>query len=670
MRSTGSNQGIFDSSPMQQPQDDVENALQETPLSKRMPDEGYSGNISNGNAYVTSKDTPFDVTEIEKEMQGLSLQNQIAAENTVLGMSNNATTIWNYYQKLLKTTDTSNKFYRDLPEEDEFLREKFHEIDEAINDSVDDPNFAAYKLARQQNPQYIKNHLFKIGFLRAERYDSDKTAKRILRYLGEKLELFGKDKLTRVIYWTDLGDDVVAYIRRGALQYLPEPDLHGRRVLVSQWLVGDSSDEEIFIARKAYFYFWTTMPETDTEKGKLLGIVAIMWKVHKTEMADPKVMESIRHVWQCSPTKVSCYHICQRWPPTNLVGLKTFAKRFLSWFRNSGDLMLLRSHHGKQKRCTKVLVEEYGCPHDSLNRLTEDPINYKVNIEQWITDRQKIDTDIEILVESIKSLGNSNMTLKQLSVIGPGPMQEKVNSMNSSSNMMNMQSINQRILNEITSEPRMNILESDLSMTPSDLFVSRISRLSSGSFAWMNDDSPADQSLDFILDEVMKVSTKNSGNGTGQSDGNGTGQFKFPSELVTETSGPLEILSEDKENGQDGNRIDNIIMDRIHETAIPERDIKLGRGKPLQRHPGNIWFRNQIRQIFPEYDRSEKARQTQMSLEMVHFVRSENRRFLMAQSKEKGYWREISVAEAREKVAVNFRTERKRVRKIQFPGFH
>merc|ERR1712176_468373 len=104
----------------------------------------------------------------------------------------------------------------------------------------------------------------------------------------------------------------------------------------------------------------------------------------------------------------------------------------------------------------------------------------------------------------------------------------------------------------------------------------------------------------------------------------------------------------------------------IYETAIADRDVKLGRGKPLQRHPGNIWFRDQIRTMFPEYDRAEKSRQTQMSLNMVHFVRNENRRFLAAAPKLKGYWREISVAEAREKVAVNFRTERKRRNKNHF----
>ena len=250
------NQGIVDLSKML-PESSPDENRQINPSSDWMPDKDYIGNISDGKSYVTgkAKDKPFDVAEVEREMEKLSVQDRILAENTVLGISHGAITIWEHYQKLLSSSGKYHKKYRDLPEDDKMLEEKFREVDEEIakiltqnEDSVDNTDIDAYKLARRQNPKYIDNYLFKIDFLRAEHYESDKAARRIIRYLGEKRELFGDEKLTRVIYFKDLGDDVVAYYRCGALQILPETDLHGRRVIFMQGVFNGTSDEEILVA--------------------------------------------------------------------------------------------------------------------------------------------------------------------------------------------------------------------------------------------------------------------------------------------------------------------------------------------------------------------------------------------------------------------------------------
>ena len=328
---------------------------------------------------------------------------------------------------------------------------------------------------------------------------------------------------------------------------------------------------------------------------------------------------------------------------------------------------MLRSHHGNEEKCTNVLVHEYGLPNNPLSQLTqrnEDGSNRIAFVEQWIAERQNIDSQMELLVQSIKSVGSSTMSAKDFSAITTESMIEQANNMNIS---INFQSANQRVLNELTSlttNSKTSLADSDLSMA-SEMMFSRISRLSSrlssgslgrnsfGSLPWMNGDEPMDDSIEGIVNTAIQESQKHTGDENGQNE-NWFSSFDPGDKNVT--------------NGHDENVNDNghETMGFIYETAIADRDVKLGRGKPLQRHPGNIWFRNQIRTMFPEYDRAEKSRQTQMSLDMVHFVRNENRRFLAAAPKLKGYWREISVAEAREKVAVNFRTERKRRNKNQF----
>lgn len=651
-----------------QQQGDVENIVKETPLPERMPDEGYVGNTSNGKAW--GKETPYDVAEIDKEMKKLNIQQRISAENAVLGMNAEAIAIWNQYQGLLSSTVDMSKDYPDLAEDDEKLKKAFKELDKQlriIGRENNNPDYAAYKLAREQNPKYIDNYLFKIDFLRAEHYNPRKAALRILRYLTEKLELFGYDKLTRVIYWKDLGDDVVEFFRRGALQLLPDPDLHGRRVLFAQGKIKKigASDEEILTARKAYFYFWTTISEHDTEKGRLLGIAVILWKVHSPKVAEPKSMEAIRKVWQSCPTKVSATHVCQRWPPVDAASMKLFAFRFISWFKNSGEIHLLRAHHGKPKKCTKVLVEEYGCPHDSLSKLTQDP-SYNNYIEQWILERQKIDSQMELLVESIKSVGSSTMSPKEYSTISAESMAKHGNSLSDTNMSISLQSANQRVLNELTtsSSLKLSFGESDLSMGASDLM--RLSRLSSGSLGrhsfsslpWMKgaEQMSLDDSIEDIVNEALEESVTHTPNANSRS---GFGFLLPPDWIGGKTKEPIENRNEYSGNRTDANGL-------IHENDIDERDIKLGRGKPLQRHPGNIWFRNLIKAKFDEYDRAEKSRQTQMSLETVEIVVGDGRRFLVAQPKQKGYWKEITVSEAREKVAINFRTERKRRKKHQF----
>jgi len=669
MRLSPQNPEMADIATMQ-PQGDFENIIKETPLPERMPGEGYIGNTSDGKSWgKEGVITPVDVLEIDKEMKKLNIQQRISAENAVLGISAGAISIYNQYQKLLSSTVNNNKLYPDLPEDDEKLRKGFRELDKQlriIGREKKNPDYAAYKLAREQNPKYIDNYLFRIDFLRAEHYNARKAALRILRYLTEKLELFGRDKLTRIIYWNDLGDEVVAYFRRGALQLLPESDLHGRRVLFIQSALKDSSDHEIMIARKAYFYFFNTLTEHDTEKGRLLGVVGVLWKIHSPKFVEAKAQEAVRKVWQCSPTKASAYHVCHRWPPVNPAEVKVFAFRFISWFRNDGKLQLLRAHHGKAKKCTKVLVEEFGFPHDSLSKLTED-VSYENFVEQWIAERQNIDSQMELLVESIKSMGSSTMSPKEFSAITNDTMVKQGQCMNMS---INVQSANQRVLNELTSSSKASMVESDLSlgasMEASDLL--RIARLSSGSLGnsfsslpWMKDAAEPmslDDSIEDIVTEALQESITHNENGNSRSDfgGNSRTGFNFfqPLDWIGgKVRDPIE-----KEFDSQG---------LIHEDRIEDRDIKLGRGKPLQRHPGNIWFRNLIKAKFAEYDKAEKAKQTQISLQMVQLVMNDGRRFLVSQPKQKGYWKEISVAEAREKVAINFRTERKRRRKHQLP---
>ena len=118
-----------------------------------------------------------------------------------------------------------------LPENPEFLQQKFQELEMVIQASTANPEFAAYRQALDKNASYVKHPLFRICFLRAEHYNARKAAARLLRHLTEKLELFGPDKLTRDIVLDDLGRDARTCLEIGTLQILPVRDNAGRRVV-------------------------------------------------------------------------------------------------------------------------------------------------------------------------------------------------------------------------------------------------------------------------------------------------------------------------------------------------------------------------------------------------------------------------------------------------------
>ena len=65
-------------------------------------------------------------------------------------------------------------------------------------------------------------------FLIASNFDPKHAAERIVRHFEIKMEIFGKQKLTKDILLSDLPEEDVAEFRNGYLQILPCPDRTGR----------------------------------------------------------------------------------------------------------------------------------------------------------------------------------------------------------------------------------------------------------------------------------------------------------------------------------------------------------------------------------------------------------------------------------------------------------
>jgi hypothetical protein len=113
-------------------------------------------------------------------------------------------------------------------ETEDFLDEQLEALDRELREISSKP---AYELAERSNKAYVLDRKFRLMFLRAEQFNAPKAASRLVRFMEEKLELFGKDLLARPVYYSDLDADDQECLKSGWLQCLPFRDRAGRPIV-------------------------------------------------------------------------------------------------------------------------------------------------------------------------------------------------------------------------------------------------------------------------------------------------------------------------------------------------------------------------------------------------------------------------------------------------------
>lgn len=104
-----------------------------------------------------------------------------------------------------------------------------------LNSIKDKP---AYDKAIAINKQYVTDDTFRTRFLRAQLFNPQEAAKKMVSYFETKLDLFGEEKLTKDLKYGDLSIEARAELEGGSsegtsLQILPSCDLlQGRKVVL------------------------------------------------------------------------------------------------------------------------------------------------------------------------------------------------------------------------------------------------------------------------------------------------------------------------------------------------------------------------------------------------------------------------------------------------------
>jgi hypothetical protein len=100
--------------------------------------------------------------------------------------------------------------------------------------------------------------------------------------------------------------------------------------------------------------------------------------------------------------------------------------------------------------------------------------------------------------------------------------------------------------------------------------------------------------------------------------------------------------------------------DTCNRIVVPgPHDVLLGRGKPLQKHPGNLRYHHIIESFEDRYESAMKLEKTTIAKEIVQQIKDAEGRFLR---QDNTGWVEIDDAAARYKVSHTFRNHRISIR--------
>ena len=223
----------------------------------------------------------------------------------------------------------------DIEETPEFVAQKLVELENALQSIR---KKAAYNLAQSMSPQYVCERIFRLMFLRGDRFDPHKAAGRIVRHFETKLTLFGPDKIARDIEMDDLGEDGISSFESGFSPLLPVRDSSGRAIFC--WIPALRDTTCSIQARLRHIFYGSMISMWDEETQKK-GIVILVYMLGETTVKfDPHGAWHISALSRCLPPRISSIHVCvndSRLSP--LIGLGLMASGSYSRLR-------YRYHHG------------------------------------------------------------------------------------------------------------------------------------------------------------------------------------------------------------------------------------------------------------------------------------------------------------------------------------
>lgn len=222
-------------------------------------------------------------------------------------------------------------------------------------------NFSAYRYARENNSELIKDRDFQLTFFGRGEEGScpKKAAKRMLHYLEFVRQVYNtNDVLFRPITLSDLNEAIGSktfMYEVAPFQMLPLRDPSGRRVFVHLRDIGPLSSP-IVVRQQVGMYFAQCLSE---DRGG--GTVFVSFLHHiPYNLYNTKEYQNLQKMIETIPPKFSAVHLCFPEGP-----LYEIAKAAMMLLIGKENRQRLRLHVGSYQEC-KYALRSFGIPVDRL----------------------------------------------------------------------------------------------------------------------------------------------------------------------------------------------------------------------------------------------------------------------------------------------------------------
>ena len=181
---------------------------------QRLPNESVSA-LQLGTSFIQNFDSPMQLNQNEtldqKSIEKLMAKDISQLSSKELGVA---------YEDIHGVSEV-------VEETPQMVIEKLQQMEHALRVINHKP---AYDQAETMNYQYVNDPKFRLMFLRADCFDPQKAAARLVNFMEGKLKYFGPICLARPIFLSDLDEDDLQTLKAGPLQILPVRDRAGRAI--------------------------------------------------------------------------------------------------------------------------------------------------------------------------------------------------------------------------------------------------------------------------------------------------------------------------------------------------------------------------------------------------------------------------------------------------------
>lgn len=197
----------------------------------------------------------------------------------------------------------------------------------------------AYDLAACQDPNYVRSRVLRLKFLRAERFDAYKAAKRLVRFFDEKLALFGQTCLDRELLLSDLDQEDRTCLESGLMTLLPVRDRAGRYVMT--WMPAFRDGHKPLCRIRCLLYLLCMVANEEETQKKGLVVLWLDFGPRRTYF-DMSACGLGTALLQGAPARFGAFHVC-------ISNFKVTAlwSSFIRPFLEPAILTRIRFHCGK-----------------------------------------------------------------------------------------------------------------------------------------------------------------------------------------------------------------------------------------------------------------------------------------------------------------------------------